>query len=126
MIISFAKTTGALLAGAKTQTRRDWADKHAAHFDIGQIVDAWDRLPRVKGAKKIGVIRITRDPWVQNSRELTEDDYVREGFAWLDAHQHDSTWLTELAGVTWRQSFEMWKANAEDCYVVEFELVERV
>jgi hypothetical protein len=126
MIISFAHTTPALLAGAKTVTRRTWAPKHAARFKAGQLVDAWDRTPRVRGAKKVATIRITRDPWIQNSRELTEADFIREGFAWLDEHKHDSTWLTDLAGVTWRQSFEIWKQNAEDCYVVEFELVEVV
>lgn len=123
MIISFAHTTPALLAGAKTVTRRTWKPEHAAKFRAGDLVDAWDHVPRVRGARKVATIRILRNPWVQNSRELTEADYVTEGFAWLDANRHDSTWLTDLAGVSWRHSFEEWRRNAEDCYVVEFELV---
>lgn len=123
MIISFAHTTPALLAGAKTLTRRTWTAGHAARFRAGMLVDAWDQVPRVRGARKVGVIRITRDPWIQNSRYLSEEDYIREGFAWLDAHRHDSSWLTDLAGISWRQSFETWRALAEDYWVIEFELV---
>lgn len=126
MIISFAHTTPALLAGAKTVTRRTWTAEHARRFRAGMLVDAWDHVPRVKGARKVAVIRITRDPWTQNTRDLAEEDYIREGFAWLDTHRHDSTWLTDLAGISWRQSFAAWRALAEDCWVVEFELVERV
>lgn len=58
MIISFAWTTQALLAGRKTVTRREWTDGHAAKFKPGDLVDAWDKLPRCKGSKKVAVIRI--------------------------------------------------------------------
>jgi hypothetical protein len=124
MIISFAHTTPALLAGAKTVTRRTWTPKHAAQIKAGMLVDAWDHSPRVRGSHKVATIRIVRDPWIQNSRELLEDDYHREGFAWLDANLHESRWLTNLARIAWRQSFELWRDLEEDCYVVEFELLE--
>lgn len=127
MIISFAWTTPALLGGAKTVTRRSWSPKHAAQFHAGDLVDAWDHSPRVRGSKKVGVIRLTRDPWIQNSRELGEDDYAREGFAFLDAHPDtEGHKLARFSGHTWRDAFEEWRQNAEDCYVVEFEFVEVV
>lgn len=37
-IISFAETTPALLADAKTVTRREWAEKHARSFKAGERV----------------------------------------------------------------------------------------
>lgn len=58
MIISFAHTTPALLAGKKTVTRRDWKPGHAAKFHSGLDVDAWDRSPRVKRARRVAEIRI--------------------------------------------------------------------
>ena len=125
MIISFAWTTPALLAGAKTVTRRTWSPEHAARFTAGMLVDAWDHSPRVRGAKKVGLIRITRDPWIQNSRDMVEDDYAAEGFAYLEAHpETEGHQLARFGGTSWRDAFEEWRANAENCWVVEFELVE--
>src|SRR3712207_3360782 len=57
MMISFAWTTPALLAGKKTVTRRDWSDDYARRFRPGLIVDAYDQSPR-RGGRKIGTIRI--------------------------------------------------------------------
>lgn len=127
MIVSFALTTPALLAGAKTVTRRTWSPKTAAKFKAGQLVDAWDHVPRVTGAKKVAVIRITKDPWIQNSRELVEQDYFLEGFAYLDRHPDtEGHKLARFSGNTWRDAFEEWRRSAEDCYVIEFELAEIV
>lgn len=95
MIISFAWTTPALLAGAKTMTRRVWSPDHAAKFRAGQLVDAWNQTPRVNSkrlgiatARKVATIRITGDPYVQMVRPeyLTPTDHEREGFDWLRQH----------------------------------------
>lgn len=79
MYISFAWTTPALLARAKSATRRMWAPSHAAKFRAGQIVDAYDRSPRL-GGRRVATIRIARDPWKQRTG-LMDDvvDYEREG-----------------------------------------------
>ena len=45
MIISFAKTTGALLAGKKTVTRRDWPESHAKKYKAGDVAIAYDKQP---------------------------------------------------------------------------------
>lgn len=121
MIISFAWTVSALLAGEKTMTRReDWSAVHAAHFRVGQLVDAWDRLPRVKGAKKVGVIRVTKAPYRQRSDVVGAEDFYREGFDWLqrfgsleDLHRVSRIW----AG---------WKEHPVDLWVLEFELVSTI
>jgi hypothetical protein len=115
MIISFAWTTPALLAGAKTMTRRDWTHDHARRFTVGRLVDAWDRSPRTRQGRKVAVIKITREPYRSSTVDLTEDDYRREGFEWLREHGHRQT----VAKV-----MESWGVNPREVWVVEFELVE--
>ncbi len=127
MIISFAWTTPALLAGAKTMTRREWSAAHAAKFRAGQLVDAWDHVPRVKGARKVGTIRITRDPWQQRTGLMTEDDFRREGIAWLVQHgikPHEVHGEGAWPAHDWRQWWDSWRRADKLVYVVEFERVE--
>jgi hypothetical protein len=60
VIISFAWTVPALIAGQKTVTRRVWSSGHAAKFHAGDVVDAWDKSPRAHG-RRVATIEITRD-----------------------------------------------------------------
>lgn len=121
MIVSFAHTTAALLAGAKSVTRReDWQATHAEHFRAGMLVDAWDRLPRVKGAERIGAIRVTKAPYRQRSDRVTPDDWYREGFAWMQAH--GSLEDMQRAHNIWTG----WKEHPVELWVLEFELVSTV
>lgn len=113
MIISFAWTTAALLAGAKTVTRRDWKKQHAMQFAKGKLVDAYDRSPRTHG-RKVATIRILRDPYVAWSTDLTDEDYEREGFNWLKAHGDWQEVGEVVAG---------WGSKRRLLYVVEFKLV---
>lgn len=129
MIISFAWTTPALLAGAKTVTRRAWMPVTAAKFHVGDVVDAWNQTPRVNSARRgiriarqVATIRITRDPWVQNTREVGPDDYRREGFEWLFDHDTDAPCSARMIGAITKE----WRERPRDLYVVEFELVEVV
>ena len=73
MIISFAWTTDAFLSGRKNRTRRDWFDDYASRFHVGDTVQAWDRTPRVRGAKRVGFLKITG---LRKGRKAhkTEDD----------------------------------------------------
>ena len=117
MIVSFAWTTPALLAGAKTMTRRDWTGDYARRFRAGMLVDAYDRSPRARG-RKVATIRITRDPYPELvTGSLTPEVYEREGFAWLDTHGHGATVARIVAG---------WESTPEGAteWVVEFALVE--
>jgi uncharacterized protein YqfB (UPF0267 family) len=117
MIISFAWTTPALLAGAKTMTRRDWKPEHAARFKAGLLVDAWDRSPRVgRGkARKVATIRVKRDAYPVMSDALNVIDYNAEGFLWLSKHGLDDVVLAVVRD---------WQAHLRRLWVVEFELVE--
>jgi len=81
MWISFAWTMEALLAGLKTATRRDWTNSHAAKFHEGDLVDAYDRNPRI-GGKKGAVVRLTVTPFRQWLHDVTDEDEVKEGHLW--------------------------------------------
>lgn len=120
MIISFAWTTPALLAGAKTMTRRDWSTSHATKFRAGMLVDAWDRSPRTGRGRKVATIRITRRPYRQSTDEVTDNDFSREGFEWLSAN--GGAEARELVEEIWTE----WSGLPRHVWVVEFELVEVV
>ena len=116
MIISFSWTTPALLAGAKTCTRRHWTPSHARKIRDGQLVDAWDRLPRVKGARKVATIRITAAPELQSTMQIPGSDWFAEGFDWLS---HFGTLDdAKVAHAIWTG----WRSKAQLLYVVRFEL----
>lgn len=119
MLISFAWTTPALRARVKSVTRRTWTPAHAAHFHAGDLVDAWDKLPRA-GGKKIGQIRITRDPYRQRTSLLTNGDRAREG---ID-HLERALFRPPEGFNTWDQWWRTWKRLDEEVWVVEFEIVE--
>lgn len=87
MILSFAWTSAALLAGRKTCTCRDWSDDYARRFKAGDIVKAYDRSPRFKGTH-IADLRLTHYPVFGSPVDVLDSDifavYEREGFAWYD------------------------------------------
>lgn len=125
VIISFAWTTPALLAGAKTVTRRNWQPRYARGFTAGQLVDAYDRSPRI-GGKKVATIRLTKTPYLQPTSLMTEDDFRREGIAWM---VQNGIKPMMVAGVTpvhdWRMWWDQWKRADELVYVIEFEVVSK-
>lgn len=112
MIISFAHTSPALLAGAKTVTRRDWTAAHAAKFRTGMLVDAWDHSPRVRG-RKVATIRLTKDPYVESSADAL-GDFWAEGFGYLEEHG---------AAAIVRGICLDWVDRPRPLFVVRFELV---
>lgn len=124
-IISFSWTSPAILALAKTVTRRDWKLRHAESFKKDEIVQAWDKSPRFKG-KKIGIIRLLREPYLESTCKMPMTDYVYEGFEYLDEHPELISPAAKRAGfkpplIT---AFEHWKSAGEMLYVVRFEIVE--
>lgn len=122
MIISFAHTTPALLAGRKSVTRRDWAASHAARFKAGMLVDAWNTTPRnVRGnPHKVATIRLTQDAYQESPRDIPEQDFYREGFGYLQSQG------LLVDGLAPRDLWAAWKSARPDAllWVVRFELVE--
>jgi hypothetical protein len=120
MIISFGWTTPALIAGAKTVTRRDWTPGHAAHFKAGMLVDAWNTSPRnVKGnPHKVAVIRLTTTVEREYVRDAPQGDYEAEGMEYLTSIG------ATLDGLTPTVFWARWLCDNPDLYVVRFEVVE--
>jgi len=119
--ISFAWTTPALLAGAKTVTRREWMDRYALGFHSQAEAIATDRQRRFKG-KPIAIIRITQDLYQEWSNDAPPEDYAAEGFDFLTKIGAKVDGLSP--GTLWR-AWHM-KAGQHQFYVVRFELVERL
>jgi hypothetical protein len=117
-IISFAWTTPALIAGAKTCTRRDWKPEYAIRFHKGDICLAYDKQPRFKG-KPVAKIRLTVDPVFESTKLAPDSDYAAEGFAWLKAHDIKVIGKYEV-DMLWK----VWRMGDFDKWVVRFELLE--
>lgn len=116
-IIAFDWTTPAFLAGRKTRTRRDWAPDYARRFQQWEICQAWNHSPRVRmrNPKKIGELQIVEPIRYENNLGgMTEGDYEREGFAYME-EQGQTIW-----GKTPRRAFDDWKAMDRMYYIVDF------
>lgn len=112
LIMSFAHTADALVAGRKTVTRRCWKESHAAKFTPGTLVAAWDHLPH-RGGKKIAVLRIV-SVRLSDVLGVGTVEAMREGFA--DAAEFFMAWRKAHGGRA--------RCLRGKCYRVEFELVE--
>ena len=125
-IISFAWTSPALQANAKTVTRREWDPDYARQFKAGDLVQAWDKSPRVRGAKKIATIRLTAAPTYERDADAPDSDYEAEGFPWLADNQHLlPASVRKQARVTLsREYFDAWRRAGGSSWVVRFDLVE--
>jgi hypothetical protein len=120
MIISFAWTSPALIAGAKTCTRRDWNPEYAMRFKKDDVCLAYDKQPRF-GGKPVAKIQLIADPIFENTKLAPDSDYQAEGFAWLKAHgikvigKYDISYL-----------WKVWKMDGFDKWVVRFKLIELI
>jgi hypothetical protein len=116
VIISYAWTTDALLAGRKTCTRRDWNRDYAARFLEGTVHDAWNRSPRI-GGQKVGNVRIEQVPYREATRNIPDADFEGEGLKFMEEKG------LLIRGITPREWFERWRASNEILWVVRFKLV---
>ncbi len=87
MILSFAWTTDALLAGKKTCTRRLWNERTArawvnAYNSDRLIHSAWNKMPLCRDAKKIADIRLTKGPYQERLTDMPQSDLSAEGGLW--------------------------------------------
>ncbi len=120
MLISFAWTTVAFLAGVKICTRRKWNDDYAEKiievYKRGESVDAWDKLPRA-GGKKIGQIELAQQPFKQRTGEMTLQDYKNEGLDWMEQQG------LKIQGLYPHEFFNRWVAKDEDVWVIKFKRI---
>ena len=123
-IISFAWTTPALLAGRKTCTRRDWDERYAQSFKASEMVQAYDKSPRV-GGKKVAVIKLVGTPILTDM--MPADDYDAEGLKWME-EQEIMVPVTDVKSkrklpMHPRRFWEAWLATRFPMWLVRFELV---
>ena len=124
MIISFAWTTAALLAGRKTVTRRQWSRAYAARFYRGMIVDAYDRQPRY-GGKRIAVIQLTHVPIYQLDADMQDADFEGEGFAFMAEHPELIPAAFKMQPhETMLDRFNLWRESGGSSWVIRFKLVQ--
>ena len=116
MIISYAWTTDALLAGRKKVTRREWSKEYAARFRAGTVHLAYNRNPRI-GGKKVGDVRIDRVPYPERACDIPDEDYELEGFAYMEEKG------IRIRDWTPREFFEAWRQRRDVLFVVRFDLV---
>ena len=114
--ISFVENLEPLLAGVKTVTRRDWKPKYAARFHKGDLVIAYDKMP-YHGGKRVALLKLTHDPYLESTSKLPEEDYVNEGFAFME--EQGLTVNGEHPGVFWFR----WMSEPEDLFVIRFKVV---
>jgi hypothetical protein len=132
-IISFTWTTPALLAGAKTVTRRDWKPEYAARFKGGDFILACDKSPRA-GGRPIALIRLTQAPYHEPLAKMPHTDFQAEGFLWFAQHNEaiteDMFYRFGYGSLTSPDREKMWFTGWKSCggtlWVVRFELITRL
>ncbi|HDZ36915.1 MAG TPA: hypothetical protein ENH62_01265 [Marinobacter sp.] len=114
--ISFYHELSAFLAGHKSVTRRAWKDSYAKTFKKGEVVAVYNKQRRV-GGKRIGTIKLTKDPYKENTRNIPEEDWFKEGMYVL---QGEGKLIDNL---TPSQFWMRWKEEPEDLWVIRFKMV---
>jgi hypothetical protein len=127
MIISFGWTTPALLAGEKTETRREWnrvylLQMQAAWRKGQRVHDAWNTTPRnirhEPRPGKIARIELTAMPQIETIDLVDEGTWAREGLEYLTVHGY------LLDGLTPMQLWTHWLEADPHLVVVRFKLLE--
>lgn len=85
-IMMFGTTKGFLLS-KKTIAYRSWSQDWAAQFHVGDIVDCYNKSPRLnenlgsdtlkRPSKIIGHIRLTKDPYKMVMRDMPDNHFER-------------------------------------------------
>ena len=120
-IISFGWTAPAIVARAKTVTRREWDDRYAFRFRHGEIVQAFDRSPRY-GGKRIALIRLTEIPYKENLANMPDGDYAAEGFEYLHKHPElISPSGKKMFGDCGAWALNRWRKHGGEVWVIHFE-----
>ncbi len=116
----------AFVGRAKSVTRRQWTDDYARRFHQGDVCLVYDRSPRVHGSP-IGRLRLTADPSREHISTMPDEDYAREGFAFMEAHRHlipKSSPLRERPSWSLKDYFDWWRQQDACYYVVRFAIVD--
>lgn len=112
--ISMGNVTAPFVAMHKSVTRRNWAQVTVNRFKKDIYSLAWSKQARF-GGEPIGVGRITKDPFKEYTGMMTYDQYIKEGFRYLDVKTGNSNL---------KQVFERWQRKNEILSVIQFQIIE--
>lgn len=85
MIQSESLTWPAVVAQAKTVTRRNWKPSTAAWYRKGRIFDAYDKVS-FHGGVRVARCQCTHDTYQECLGDMPDDDWAGEGFKWMNEH----------------------------------------
>ncbi len=122
-IISMAYTSEAFEAGRKTVTRRQWKEHYAQSFKAGEKLQAWDKSPRVKGAKRIGTIILTAEPVFERRCDTPDFDFEAEGFAYYSERLLQPHWAHLPIPKSWSE-FQLWRRSELSEWVIRFQKID--
>jgi len=115
--ISMAHTTPAVVAKAKSKTRRTWKEDYARKFKAGDILDATSMQYRFGGVH-IADIQLKEPPYLENIGDWEGREeilYEEEGFKFLD----DPNIMPEHAPLL--KLAKIWIGSNADFWVIEFD-----
>jgi len=119
-IISFGHTLPCFVSENKSVTRRNWTERHLSQFNKGDICKAYSKGAQY-GGECIGILKLTETPYKQNTGEMPDEDYTKEGFCYLDV-AYDI--ITDAKNQLLQDTFNSWKEQDITLSVVPFEILE--
>jgi len=124
--ISMAYVTPSFVTNNKSVTRRNWANVTIKQFKKEIKALVWNKQARF-GGEPIGVLELTENPFKQGTNNMTETDYVGEGFQYLDIEYCEI--ITGKPHLTEKiypliETFNTWARRGNMMTVVPFKIIE--
>lgn len=114
--VSFQYMLEPLLAGIKTVTRREWRLRHTRRFHEGDFVQAFDKMPST-GGKRVAMIQLTCDPYLENTANMPNEDWINEGLAFMEENGQT------IKGIHPAAFWLKWKEHDKiDLFVIRFKV----
>lgn len=123
MILSFGHFFPAFIARAKCVTRRDWDPRYAQMWCKGRVFKAYSALPH-HGGWCLGSGQLIADSRLEPVATMPDEDYVREGFDFMNARPHLASANARDVWGCWSQAaFERFRAAGVQLWVLDFEVL---
>ena len=108
-----------MLEGQKTITLRDWGPTEGVQWQHGELFYAYD-TPPVEGGRRLAILRVMQEPFVEFTAKLKMADYHKLGFSYAMANR-----LMTPSGRTALQVWEDLHNKPERLWLLRF-AVERI
>jgi hypothetical protein len=108
-----------MLEGQKTITLRDWGPTEGVQWQHGELFYAYD-TPPVEGGRRLAMLRVMQEPFVEFTARLKMADYHKLGFSYAMANR-----LMAPSGRTALQVWEDLHNNPQSLWLLRF-AVERI